>query len=132
MDGSDALMESCERLRRLAGDAETALQGLRTRAALRLALVASMLITALLGCVVALALTWDGPYRLVTAMLLWGAFAVGTLYLRARIEREEQAGLVARLELARSAQTGWAPRARGAREARPLFGGSNSTTKLIA
>ena len=128
MDGSDALVESCERLRRLAGDAETALQELRTGAALRLALVASMLITALLGCVVALALTWDGPYRLVTAMLLWGAFAVGTLYLRARIEREEQAGL----ELARSAQTGWAPRARGAREARPLFRGSNSTTKLIA
>ena len=57
MDGSDALMESCERLRRLAGNAETALQGMRMHATLRFAVAVSMLVTALLGCVVALALT---------------------------------------------------------------------------
>jgi len=131
MDGSDALMESCERLRRLAGNAETALQGMRMHATLRFAVAVSMLVTALLGCVVALALTWDGPYRLVTAMLLWGAFAVGTLYLRARIEGEEEAERT-RPESARAAQTGWAPRARGGREARPFLGRSISTTKLIA
>jgi hypothetical protein len=131
MDGLDALVETCDRLRRLAGNAETALEHLRARAALRLAVVVSMFITALLGCVVALALTWDGPYRLVTAMLLWGGFAVGTLYLRARIERGERAGQ-SRSELVQWAQTGWAPRARGAREARPLRDRLISTTKLIA
>ena len=131
MDGSDALVESCERLRRLAGTAETALHLLRRRTSLRLAAVGSMIVTALLGCVVALALTWDGPYRLVTAMLLWGAFAVGTLYLRARLEREEEVEHF-RPELARSSQARWAPRARGAREARPVIQRSNSTTKLMA
>jgi hypothetical protein len=131
MDGSDALVKSCERLRRLAGDAETTLHQLRVRTFLRLAAVVSMIMTGLLGCVVALALTWDGPYRLVTAMLLWGAFAVVTLYLRARLEREEGLGHSGS-ELVLSAQARWAPRARGAREARPLLQRSNSTTKLTA
>src|SRR5688500_18765209 len=115
MDGSDALVESCERLRVMAGNAETLLRKLRARDVLRLAAGASIFMTALLGCVVALALTWDGPYRLVTAMLLWGAFAVGTLHLRARIERDEEAES-SRTELVPSAQARWAPRARGARE----------------
>ena len=131
MDGSDALVESCERLRRIAGNAEAILRKLRAREVLRLAAVASIFMTALLGCVVVLALTWDSPYRLVTAMLLWGAFAVGTLYLRARIEREEEAES-SRPELVPSAQARWAPRARGAREARPSTQRSNSTTKLMA
>jgi hypothetical protein len=131
LDESDALVESCERLRRLAGDAERTLHALRTRAALRLAAVVSVILTALSGCVVALALTWDGRYRLVTAMLLWGTFAVVTLYLRARLEREEEVEH-SRAELVHPAQARWALQARGAREARPLTQRSNSTTKLTA
>ena len=90
MDGPDALEQSCARLERLAANAEITIRELRVRAALRLATVVGMTMTALLGCVVALALTWDGPYRLTTAILLWGAFAIGTLYLRARLEREKR------------------------------------------
>ncbi len=90
MDGPDALEQSCARLEQLAANAEIRIRELRVRAALRLVAVVGMSMTALLGCVVALVLTWDGPYRLTTAILLWGAFAIGTLYLRARLEREEQ------------------------------------------
>ena len=113
MDGPDALEQSCARLERLAANAEITIRELRVRAALRLATVVGMTMTALLGCVVALALTWDGPYRLTTAILLWGAFAVGTLYLRARLEREEQQR-PARL---RAPQARWHAESRGARQA---------------
>jgi hypothetical protein len=115
MDGSDALERSCARLERLAANAETTIRELRRGAALRLAAVVAMTMTALLGCIVALALTWDGPYRLTTAMLLWGAFAIGTLYLRTRLEREEtEQQRPARL---RTEQTRWHPQPRGARQA---------------
>src|SRR5678816_391741 len=113
MDGPDALEQSCARLERLAANAEITIRELRARAALRLAAVVGMTMTALLGCVVALALTWDGPYRLTTAILLWGAFAIGTLYLRARLEREEQQR-PARL---RGPQARWHAESRGARQA---------------
>ncbi len=114
MDGPDALEQSCARLERLAANAEITIRELRVRAALRLATVIGMTMTALLGCIVALALTWDGPYRLTTAILLWGAFAIGTLYLRARLEREEQQR-PARL---RTPQARWhAAESRGARQA---------------
>jgi len=113
MDGPDALEQSCARLERLAANAEITIRELRVRAALRLATVVGMTMTALLGCVVALALTWDGPYRLTTAILLWGAFAIGTLYLRARLEREEQQR-PARL---RAPQARWHAESRGARQA---------------
>ena len=115
MDGPDALEQSCARLERLAANAEITIRELRVRAALRLATVVGMTMTALLGCVVALALTWDGPYRLTTAILLWGAFAVGTLYLRARLEREEtEQQRPARL---RAPQARWHAESRGARQA---------------
>jgi len=113
MDGPDALEQSCARLERLAANAEITIRELRVRTALRLATVIGMTMTALLGCVVALALTWDGPYRLTTAILLWGAFAIGTLYLRARLEREEQQR-PARL---RAPQARWHAESRGARQA---------------
>ena len=113
MDGPDALEQSCARLERLAANAEITIRELRVRAALRLATVVGMTMTALLGCVVALALTWDGPYRLTTAILLWGAFAIGTLYLRARLEREEQQR-PARL---RAPQARWHAESRGTRQA---------------
>ncbi len=113
MDGPDALEQSCARLEQLAASAELTIRELRARAALRLAAVVGMTMTALLGCVVALALTWDGPYRLTTAILLWAAFAIGTLYLRARLEREEQQR-PARL---RAPQARWHPESRGARPA---------------
>jgi len=113
MDGPDALEQSCARLERLAANAEITIRELRVRAALRLATVVGMTMTALLGCVVALALTWDGPYRLTTAILLWGAFAIGTLYLRARLEREEQQR-PARL---RAPQARWHAESRSARQA---------------
>jgi len=113
MDGPDALEQSCARLEQLAANAEITIRELRVRAALRLATVVGMTMTALLGCVVALALTWDGPYRLTTAILLWGAFAIGTLYLRARLEREEQQR-PARL---RAPQARWHAESRGARQA---------------
>ena len=115
MDGPDALEQSCARLERLAAKAEITIRELRVRAALRLATVVGMTMTALLGCIVALALTWDGPYRLTTAILLWGAFAVGTLYLRARLEREEtEQQRPARL---RAPQARWHAESRGARQA---------------
>ena len=113
MDGPDALEQSCARLERLAANAEITIRELRVRAALRLATVVGVTMTALLGCVVALALTWDGPYRLTTAILLWGAFAIGTLYLRARLEREEQQR-PARL---RAPPARWHAESRGARQA---------------
>jgi len=113
MDGPDALEQSCARLERLAASAEVTIRDLRLRAALRIAAVFSMLMTAVLGCVVALALTWDGPYRLTTAILLWGAFAVGTLYLRARLEREGSEHRKA--PRTRSAHVRWSPQPRGAR-----------------
>ena len=115
MDGPDALEQSCARLERLAANAEITIRELRVRAALRLATVVGMTMTALLGCIVALALTWDGPYRLTTAILLWGAFAIGTLYLRARLEREEtEQQRPARL---RAPQARWHVESRGARQA---------------
>jgi hypothetical protein len=115
MDGPDALEQSCARLERLAASVEITIRELRLRVALRLAAVVASTMTALLGCVVALALTWDGPYRLTTAILLWGAFAVGTLYLRARLEREgTEQHRPARL---RAPQTRWHPQPRGARPA---------------
>ena len=113
MDGPDALEQSCARLERLAANAEITIRKLRVRAALRLATVVGMTMTALLGCIVALALTWDGPYRLTTAILLWGAFAIGTLYLRARLEREEQQR-PARL---RAPQARWHAESRSPRQA---------------
>ena len=115
MDGPDALEQSCARLERVAANAEVTIRELRRRVALRLATVVAMTMTALLGCVVALALTWDGPYRLTTAILLWGAFAIGTLYLRTRLEREEtEQQRPARL---RTTQTRWHPQPRSARPA---------------
>jgi len=115
MDGPDALEQSCARLERVAANAEITIRELRLRVALRLAAVVAMTMTALLGCVVALALTWDGPYRLTTAILLWGAFAIGTLYLRTRLERgETEQQRPARL---RTTQTRWHPQPRGARPA---------------
>ena len=115
MDGPDALEQSCARLERLAANAEITIRELRVRAALRLATVVGMTLTALLGCIVALALTWDGPYRLTTAILLWGAFAIGTLYLRARLEREEtEQQRPARL---RAPQARWHAESRVARQA---------------
>jgi hypothetical protein len=115
MDGPDALEQSCARLERLAASAEVTMRDLRVKAALRIAAVLSMVITAVLGCVVALALTWDGPYRLTTAMLLWGAFAVGTLYLRARLDREESEHRKA--PRTRAGHVRWSPQPR---EARPV------------
>jgi hypothetical protein len=113
MDGPDALEHSCARLERLAASAEVTIRDLRLKAALRLAAVLSMLMTAVLGCIVALALTWDGPYRLTTAILLWGVFAIGTLYLRARLEREETADRKA--PRTRPAPSRWSSHPRGAR-----------------
>jgi hypothetical protein len=113
MDGPDALEQSCARLERLAASAEITMRQLRVRAALRMAAVFSMFMTAVLGCVVALALTWDGPYRLTTAMLLWGGFAVGTLCLRARLEREESEQR--RAPRTEPAHVRWPPQPRGAR-----------------
>jgi hypothetical protein len=113
MYGPDALEQSCARLERLAASAEVTIRDLRLKAALRLAAVLSMLMTAVLGCVVALALTWDGPYRLTTAILLWGAFAVGTLCLRARLEREE--GEPRKARRTRPAPARWSLQPRGAR-----------------
>jgi len=115
MDGPDALEQSCARLERVAANAEVTIRELRRRVALRLAAVVAMTMTALLGCVVALALTWDGPYRLTTAILLWGAFAIGTLYLRTTLERGETDQQ--RPARSRTTQTRWHPQPRGARPA---------------
>ena len=113
MDGPDALEQSCARLERLAASAAVTMRDLRFKATLRIAAVLSMLMTAVLGCVVALALTWDGPYRLTTAIVLWGAFAVGTLCLRARLERED--GEHRKAPRTRSAHARWAQSPRGPR-----------------